>query len=143
MITTVFYTLILAIDMLRYSFQLMALAFLGALVLPSIIAFAISLVATIVTFFLSWIFKSLAGLFYALALGLAWFPPAAAPLTGVAVTLSGFALTMYGLFITFMVILLIALALMIFLIVLYNRFVNGTSSMLQAIEEVENGSNLE
>ena len=146
MLTTVFYSLILAVDMIRYSFQIMALAVLGALVLPSIIAFAIALVATIVTFLLAWLFKVLSGLFYALAL---WFAASlflsglAPPLAAAGLIFSGFAIIMYGLFVGFMIVMLIALALMIFFLILYTQFANGTFVMLQAIEEVQDGSNLQ
>lgn len=146
MLTTVFYSLILAVDMIRYSFQIMALAVLGALVLPSIIAFAIALVATIVTFILAWIFKVLSGLFYALAAGFAasfFLSFLAPPLAAVGLTFSLLSLTMYGLFAGFMIVMLIALALMIFFIILYTQFANGTSTMLQAIDEVQEGSNLQ
>lgn len=146
MLTTIFYSLILAVDMIRYSFQIMALAVLGALVIPSIIAFVIALVATIVTYILAWIFKVLSGLFYALAAGFAasfFLAFLAPPLAAVGLAFSLLSLTMYGLFAGFLITMLISLALMIFFIILYTHFVNGTTTMLQAMDEVQEGTKLQ
>ena len=143
MLTTAFYTLILAVDMIRYSFQIMALAVLGALVLPSIIAFAIALVLTVVTFALALVFKILAATFLAIAVSLAasFFASFAAPaFFALAALFKALSIIMFGLFAGFMIIMIIALALMIFVCIIYAQFNDGASRMIKAMNEMKSTS---